>query len=94
MAGIPELLLDAVNRKASDIFLSAGKRPSLRIQGKLIADNGFPVFSSEEIDAFRLGVIGEAGEKEYLANGGFDASYTLGNPVRFRLNFFTRIDSQ
>lgn len=92
MADIPELLLDAVNRKASDIFLSAGKRPSLRIQGKLIADNGFPVFSSEEIDAFRLGVIGEAGEKEYLANGGFDASYTLGNPVRFRLNFFTSLN--
>ena len=92
MADIPELLLDAVNRKASGIFLSAGKRPSLRIQGKLIADNGFPVFSSEEIDAFRLGVIGEAGEKEYLANGGFDASYTLGNPVRFRLNFFTSLN--
>lgn len=46
MADIPELLLDAVNRKASDIFLSAGKHPSLRIQGKLIVDNGFPVFSS------------------------------------------------
>ena len=92
MADIPELLLDAVNRKASDIFLSAGKHPSLRIQGKLIADNRYPVFSSEEIDAFRLGVIGEAGEKEYRANGGFDASYALGSPVRFRLNFFTSLN--
>ena len=89
MINISEFLIHAVEKKASDLFIAAGKRPAFRIQGEIVTDSRFPVVSSGDINEFRKHVIGKSGEEEYLAKGGYDASHTLGGEERYRLNFFT-----
>ena len=89
---ILELLSHAVASGASDLFVTAGKSPSYRIQGALKTDTGSPPVSSVEIDAFRRSVIGEEGERHYHAAGGFDASYAVTEKERYRINFFTTLN--
>ena len=89
MISISEFLIHAVEKNASDLFITAGKKPAFRIQGGIVTDPRFPAVSADDINEFRRHVIGESGEEEYLAKGGYDASHTLGGEERYRLNFFT-----
>ena len=89
MISISEFLIHAVEKNASDLFITAGKKPAFRIQGEIVTDPRFPEVSAGDINEFRRHVIGKSGEEEYLAKGGYDASHTLGGEERYRLNFFT-----
>ncbi len=91
MTDISNLLASAVARKASDLFLTAGKKPAFRIHAEVVSDPALPAVTAEEINSFRRRIIGEAGELEYRARGGYDASHTLGGQERYRLNFFSSL---
>lgn len=91
MTDISELLAAAVSKKASDLFLTAGKKPAFRVHAEVVTDPRFAAVTAEEIEEFRHRVIGETGELEYRAKGGYDASYTLGGQERYRLNFFSSL---
>ena len=91
MTDISNLLASAVARKASDLFLTAGKKPAFRIHAEVVSDPALPAVTAEEINSFRRRVIGETGELEYRTRGGYDASHTLGGQERYRLNFFSSL---
>ena len=81
----------AVKFKASDLFISAGKAPSFRVSGVISKAENIPPLENADINAFRLGVIGEEGERIYQQTGGADSSF-LHNGNRFRINFFDSIN--
>ena len=83
----------AVKFKASDLFISAGKAPSFRVSGVISKAENIPPLENADINAFRLGVIGEEGERIYQQTGGADSSF-LHNGNRFRISsrlFFEQI---
>ena len=61
---IAQLLEYAMTSHASDLFLSTGKLPAFRRFGEVVPEGDQPV-TAEEIDTFRLAVLGEAGESAY-----------------------------
>ena len=77
----------AIRFNASDLFLSSGKPASFRVNGSISRAENAPPADAAEIEEFRRGLIGERGEKEYEATGGFDCSYSI-DDARFRINFF------
>ena len=86
---IEQILLSSA-KSASDIFLSAGKVPTMRKRGALVSE-GSAAIPGSVIDAFRLRILGQTGESEYLLSGARDASGTFGG-FRFRFNFFSTVD--
>ena len=92
MVDMKELLRHALVLKASDLFVTSGKKPSFRIQDEVVIENDFPEINPETIDRFRISVIGEEGEKKYHQVHGCDASLALSGPERFRINFFTSLN--
>lgn len=77
----------------SDIFISAGKTPYIRLYGIVKPDERFNgmVVDSADIDAFRQSVAGEDEEKSYRRSGGLDTSFTLPPERRCRINFFSTV---
>ncbi len=86
-----ELLSQAIAQNASDVFITAGKPPSLRVLGEVESDPDYPPISAEAVDEFRKSIIGVDGEKKYREKGGYDASFAISPTERCRLNFFTSL---
>ena len=91
MNTILPVLQFAAGAHVSDLFLSAGKRPSVRIRGSVNPLDRFGPIAAESLDAFRLAVIGERGEAAYAESGSADASWRLPDGSRIRVNFYRAI---
>ena len=85
---IQEALIFTLDRGASDLFITGGKRPYVRQFGTLrpIADH--PV-APAELDAFRRQVLSREAEAEFQRTGGADAACEIDEQHRYRLNFLT-----
>ncbi|MCL6448738.1 MAG: type IV pilus twitching motility protein PilT [Armatimonadetes bacterium] len=88
MAGI---LKEAVVRKASDVHLTVGSPPLLRVDGRLVRLEGPPL---KPADTFGLAEEIMAGfsprdlKSEFQEKGEVDFSYSLPGTGRFRCNFY------
>ena len=89
---IRELLSHALALNATDLFVTAGKKPSFRIQDQVVIENDLPEIDPETIDQFRISVIQEEGEEKYHQIHGYDASFALSELERFRINFFSYLN--
>jgi len=73
--------------KASDLFLTAGKKPYIR-RNTVIEHLDIEPYTTEEIAEFRQSVLLAPSEQLFLENGSFDAGITFETGMRFRINFF------
>ncbi len=85
---IQQLLEEVIKRGASDLHLMVGALPTLRIDGGLVALEGYlPV--SEDIVTELINSILTDDQKEILsANREIDFSFALGEVARFRVNVY------
>src|SRR3972149_5407393 len=82
-----DLLLNALKFNASDLHLSVGYKPTLRIDGVLTPLNEFAVLTPEhaaELIDFMLGDKKDA----FLERKEIDFSYAFRDKARFRVNVF------
>lgn len=90
MIDLNTLLLQAPELKASDLFVSAAKPPAYRIRGEIVSAGG-EAADADTIEAFRKSVLDADAEKSYQEKGSFDASCTITDGGRYRINFFNAI---
>jgi twitching motility protein PilT len=83
-ASILEIFDEAVVREASDIHLSVGRPPGLRINGDLMEMNRQPLSDAWLHEQFRK-LLGDAAMEQLAKAHTRDAGYGYGN-VRFRIN--------
>lgn len=83
-----ELLELSLKEKASDLHLSVGHPPVLRIAGRLVPLVKKPVFSPEDIQQLVFSVMAEDQKDRLLREKEVDFSYTYNNQARFRVNVF------
>jgi len=88
---IQELLKFTNDQGASDLHISAGNQPMVRIHGKMHRLN-LPVFSNEDIRQLVHSVMTEHQKKRLEENLEIDFSAKLGDEARFRVNVFTQIN--
>lgn len=86
-----DLLIRTLEMQASDLHLTVGIPPTVRVNGKLIpigTDKLFP----QDIEGFAKEILGPRFEK-YAATGEADTSYSVHGTGRFRVNVFKQRSS-
>lgn len=84
---IHELLLHAVQQKASDLHLSSGEVPMLRVHGEMHRLNA-PPLTPDECKRLIYSVMNERQKTEFEQNLELDFSIGLKGLARFRVNVF------
>ena len=86
---ISELLAFSVKNKASDLHLSAGMPPMIRVHGDIRRIN-LPALDNAATRAMIYDVMSDAQRKHYEAQLETDFSFELPGLARFRVNAFTQ----
>ena len=84
---IDKLLQTCVNRKASDLHLSVGQPPALRIDGRMKRLDT-KVLESEDTTALMKAITPERCQQELQEVGGADFGFAFGEAARFRVSIF------
>ncbi|HRO59236.1 MAG TPA: type IV pilus twitching motility protein PilT [Burkholderiaceae bacterium] len=84
---ISELLAFAVKNKASDLHLSAGLPPMIRVHGDVRRIN-LPPMEHKEVHGMIYDIMNDAQRKEYEENLECDFSFAIPGLARFRVNAF------
>lgn len=82
-----DLLAFAIERKASDLHISAGERPMVRIHGDLVRIDHPPLLA-EEAHRLIFEVMNDAQRRLFQEHLEVDFAYKLGEGPRFRVNAF------
>ncbi len=84
---IIELLSDSVKQKASDLHLSAGIAPLLRIDGE-ICETSKTTLENKDVKQLVYDIMTDAQRLEFEAQWEIDFSFELEQVARFRVNVF------
>jgi twitching motility protein PilT len=84
---ITELLAFGVKNKASDLHLSAGLPPMIRVHGDMRRIN-LPPMDHKEVHAMMYDIMNDGQRKHYEENKEVDFSFEVPNLARFRVNAF------
>ncbi|MGQ0527198.1 MAG: type IV pilus twitching motility protein PilT [Alphaproteobacteria bacterium] len=85
---LTQLLAFAMQNKASDLHLSAGSPPVIRVYGQLKRIKG-DALSSDDIRTMLYSVMTDEQRAEYEKNMEIDFAIALGEKARFRVNGYT-----
>ena len=84
---IAELLAFAVKNKASDLHLSAGMPPMIRVHGDVRRIN-LPPMAHSDVHGMIYDIMNDAQRKDYEENLECDFSFAIPGLARFRVNAF------
>jgi twitching motility protein PilT len=77
-----------IERKASDIHLSAGAHPILRIDGEIRPLTDRPVLTAADTERILWPIAPERNREEFQRRNDTDFAYEIAGLARFRCNFF------
>ncbi|MGX5915550.1 type IV pilus twitching motility protein PilT [Aliidiomarina sp. Khilg15.8] len=86
---IQQLLERSVAEKASDLHISAGSPPLMRVDGEIIKA-GTQVLDADEVHAMLTGIMNERQQKEFADELETDFAHQIEGLARFRVNAFTQ----
>lgn len=86
---ITELLAFSVKNNSSDLHLSAGLPPMIRVDGDLRRIN-IPALEHKEVVKIIYDIMNDKQRKEYEEHLESDFSFEIANLARFRVNAFTQ----
>lgn len=88
MATLNDILTYAYKVGASDVHLTVGLPPKIRLNGSLVGLNA-AVLKPEDIEEMAFGIIKTSKQKEqFEERGELDMSYTIPDIARYRVNIF------
>jgi twitching motility protein PilT len=85
---INELLSKAVNEKASDIHITVGLPPIVRVTGKLKPLTEYQKFTEDQIKLLISQIVNEEQLELLYKQKDIDISYEVSNKERFRVNVY------
>ncbi|PID78807.1 type IV pili twitching motility protein PilT [bacterium DOLZORAL124_64_63] len=87
MAGMRELLEDMVNRGASDLHITAGLPPLLRVDGQVLPSS-FPPLTGDDTRALAYSILNDEQKMRFENDMELDLSFGVQGISRFRANVF------
>jgi len=84
---IKDLLIEATKKRASDLHLTVGLRPHLRIDERLIPIN-HPALKSDDTKRLAHSLLSEPQIKKFEREFELDMAFGISNVSRFRVNIF------
>ncbi len=88
-AEIDKLLKLLVERKGSDLHLSANERPCIRVDGDIKKLMEFPVMSQADTKRMLLEIAGSRYRQQFEEHNDTDFAYEIPGLARFRVNYFS-----
>ncbi|MCK6462378.1 MAG: PilT/PilU family type 4a pilus ATPase [Candidatus Pacebacteria bacterium] len=85
---LKELILVCIKEGASDLHLSAGRHPTIRVAGSLLPLVNMPILTPEDTQGLVFAMLGDEDKKILLEKKEWDFSYAYEDKVRFRVNAF------
>ena len=85
---IDELMERTIAAQASDLHLTVGVPPTLRIHGTLVPIESMPVLTPQDTLALAKQMVGESQWKRFVADKELDLSVGRHSIARFRVNVF------
>jgi len=83
-----ELLMEAMNRRASDVHLKVGQPPIFRIDGELVSLDQYPPLKASEVAKIAYQIMSERQREHFLKHREIDMGYGVMGLGRFRVNIF------
>jgi twitching motility protein PilT len=83
-----ELLLEVVSRRASDLHLSAGQHPVIRVRGRLIPLEEYPVLSDTDTRETIYSILTGDQRQRLETDWQLDFAYSVPGHARFRVNAY------
>lgn len=87
MPELKEILSIAKNAGASDVHLTVGIPPKMRINGSLVSLD-FPVLEPEDTRTMLSSIMSEEAQAHYEERGEYDMAFSLDGLGRFRVNAY------
>ena len=87
-AQLEELLESAAKHNASDIHISVGRYPTLRIDSRLVPLDKYQIITAEDSVGLANALLPQEHKEEFLIKKEVDFSYNYKDKVRFRVNVF------
>ena len=87
------LLVRVVEREGSDLHLTAGAEPMVRIHGAIVPLGGFPMLTGSDIRQMVFAVLNSRQRQRFEEDKELDTSHTIPGTGRFRVNVFLQRDS-
>ena len=83
-----EVLLEVINRRASDLHLTAGAPPMVRVRGRLTPIDGYPVLTPTDTREIVYSILSNSQRQKLENNWQLDFAYQIPGTARFRVNAY------
>src|SRR5436305_8351048 len=83
-----DVLIEVLERRASDLHLTAGGRPMLRVRGRLAPMDGYPVLTPADCREIVYSILSNAQRQKLENNWQLDFAYAIPGTARFRVNAY------
>ena len=80
----------AKEKEASDLYLSVGSHPVLRIHGELEILEEYPILTKEKTEELVLEILSPQQRKKFEVESDLDFAYTFNGVASFRINLFVQ----
>jgi len=83
-----DLLLEVIERNASDLHLTAGAHPTVRVRGRLMALEDCPIMTTEQTREIVYSILTNDQRQRLETDWQIDFAYAVPNQARFRVNAY------
>jgi twitching motility protein PilT len=83
-----ELLEEVIRKSASDLHITAGERPKLRVDGSLVNSDNPTVLTPRDTLQLAYSILTEKQKKRFETEDELDFSFGIQNLARFRANVY------
>ncbi len=90
---VPELLEIVLEREASDLHLTVGAPPTIRLHGDLVRLTDYPILTPRGIQGMIYAILPQKMRERLEQDLELDMSYALPGKARFRVNVYYQRDS-
>lgn len=90
MSDLQKLFRTAYQYQASDLYITSGSKPILRLYGELVNIEEHPVLNKQTAESYILEIMNADQRKRFEQTSDIDFSYEIPNLAHFRVNVFVQ----
>ena len=90
---LTDLLIEVLDRKASDLHITAGARPTLRLNGSLAPMDERPIMTPPMIQRMLYAILTQKQRERFEEELELDFAYAVPGKARFRVNVYRQRDA-
>ncbi len=83
-----DVLLEVIDRRASDLHITAGAPPMVRVRGRLTPIDGYPVLTPTDTREIVYSILNNAQRQKFENAWQLDFAYQIPGRARFRVNAY------